>query len=404
MPGRLEEEVLKRVDQQGLITLAQQLIHIQTFDPPSDYSGIAARLQETLEGLGMETQVLEGSPGKRNVFGLRRGTGAEEKVFLLSGHTDVVPAGDRKNWSHDPFGAEIRDGWLWGRGSVDMKGAIAAQIFAAKAVIDSRVPLSGSFMLGYTVDDETGGPWGMKYVVEKGLSSVKWPKPTAHVLGEPNDLNISGSFKGRMWVRVSTSGKAAHGGQPDLGINAIDQMVKLVERFRTALRRQHPLMGKDTLNLGIIAGGEKVNMVPDRCTSHLDLRMCAPGTVDEYETSLRGMIEELKKEDPKFVVAEFQVYERRDPLEVDSSTPLIRTMTECIQSVREKESQFLGYLSAGDLYHTMKNGIPGAWIGPGNPKLQHQVDERIRVDELIDAAKIYTLLILRLCCRKGKDL
>jgi acetylornithine deacetylase/succinyl-diaminopimelate desuccinylase-like protein len=131
--------------------------------------------------------------------------------------------------------------------------------------------------------------------------------------------------------------------------------------------------------------------------------MCTPGTVDEYETSLRGMVEELKKEDPKFAVDEFQVYERRDPLEVDPSIPLIRTMAECIQSVRKKEPQFLGYLSAGDLYHTMKNGIPGAWIGPGNPKLQHQVDERIRVDELIDAAKIYTLLILRLCGQRGKD-
>jgi acetylornithine deacetylase/succinyl-diaminopimelate desuccinylase-like protein len=131
--------------------------------------------------------------------------------------------------------------------------------------------------------------------------------------------------------------------------------------------------------------------------------MCAPGTADEYENSLRRLIEELTKVDPKFAVAEFQVYERRDPLEVDPSTPLIRTMTECIQSVREKEPQFLGYLSAGDLYHTMKNGIPGAWIGPGNPKLQHQVDERIRLDELIDAAKIYTLLILHLCCRMGKN-
>ena len=404
MTERLEEEVLNRIDSDELIAFAQQLIHIQTFDPPADYSGIAACLRKTLQGLGMEAQVLEGSPGKKNVFGLRRGAGTGEEVFLLSGHTDVVPAGDRKNWSHDPFGAEIHDGWLWGRGSVDMKGAIAAQIFAAKAIIDSQVPLSGSFMLGYTVDDETGGPWGMKYVVEKGISSVGWPTPTAHVLGEPNDLNISGSFKGRMWFQVSTLGKAAHGGQPDLGINAIDQMTKLAQRFRSALRLQHPLMGQDTLNLGIITGGQKVNMVPDICTSHMDLRMCAPGKADDYEISLRGIVADLKKEDPNFAVSEFQVYEKRDPLEINPSAPLIHTMAECIQSVRKKEPRFLGYLSAGDVYHTMKNGIPGAWIGPGNPKLQHQVDERIRVDEMIDAAKIYALLILRLCRQTGKSL
>jgi acetylornithine deacetylase/succinyl-diaminopimelate desuccinylase-like protein len=132
--------------------------------------------------------------------------------------------------------------------------------------------------------------------------------------------------------------------------------------------------------------------------------MCAPGKADDYEISLRGIVADLKKEDPNFAVSEFQVYEKRDPLEINPSAPLIHTMAECIQSVRKKEPRFLGYLSAGDVYHTMKNGIPGAWIGPGNPKLQHQVDERIRVDEMIDAAKIYALLILRLCRQTGKSL
>jgi len=392
----MEEEILKRIDTQGLIELTRKLVRFQTINPPADYSEIAPYLQKVLSDVGMETQLLEGTPGKKNALGLRRGA-SEKKVLLLSGHTDVVPAGDLGQWEHDPFKGEIHDGWLWGRGSVDMKAAIAAQIFAAKAVIESKVPLASSFMVGCTVDDEIAGQWGMKYAIEKGLPSIGWPRPTAHVLGEANDLNLTGSFKGRLWVRVSTRGKSAHGGEPGLGVNAIDQMIRLVKRFQTITTLCHPLMGKDTLNLGILQGGQKVNIVPDTCTAHFDMRMCAPGTSSGYEKTMREMIEDLKKGDSTFEVSEFEIYEKRDPIEMDPSNQVLDVFRDCIRAVRKKEPQFLGSLSAGDLYHTMKNGIPGAWIGPGDPKLLHQTNERIRVEEIIEAAKIYALLILRYC-------
>ncbi len=392
----MEMEILNSIDRLGLIELTQKLIRFQTINPPADYSEIAPYLQKVLSDLGMEARILEGTPGKKNSFGLRRGV-SDKKVLLLSGHTDVVPAGDPKQWEHDPFKAEAYDGWLWGRGSVDMKAAIAAQIFAAKAVIESKAPLSSSFMLGFTVDDEIAGSWGMKYVIEKGLSSIGWPKPTAHVLGEANDLNLTGSFKGRLWARVTTKGKSAHGGEPGLGVNAIDRMIRLIERLRTITSLTHLLMGRDTLNLGILQGGQKVNIVPDTCTAHFDMRMCAPGTSDSYERKMREMIAELQKEDSTFEVSEFEIYEKRDPIEMDPSHPVLDTFRECIRSVSKKEARYFGSLSAGDLYHTMKNGIPGAWIGPGDPKLLHQANERIRVDEIIEAAKIYALLILRYC-------
>ena len=390
------EEILNRIDHQGLVELTQRLIQLQTINPPADYSEIAPYLQRVLSDMGMEARLLEGTPGKKNAFGLWRGA-SEKKVLLLSGHTDVVPTGDLKQWEHDPFKGEIHDGWLWGRGSVDMKAAIAAQIFAAKAVIESKIPLSSSFMLGFTVDDEIAGPWGMKYAVEKGLSSIGWPKPTAHVLGEANDLNLTGSFKGRLWVRVSTRGKSAHGGEPGLGVNAIDQMIRLVERFRTITSLTHPLMGRDTLNLGVLEGGRKVNIVPDACAAHFDMRMCAPGTSDSYEKKMREMIADLKKENPTFEVSEFEIYEKRDPIEMDQSHPVLDTFKESIRSVCKKEPRYFGSLSAGDLYHTLKNGIPGAWIGPGDPKLLHQANERIQVEEIVLAARIYALLILRYC-------
>jgi succinyl-diaminopimelate desuccinylase len=112
---------------------------------------------------------------------------------------------------------------------------------------------------------------------------------------------------------------------------------------------------------------------------------------------LRGVIEDTMREDPRLEVSEFEIYERRDPIEMDRDHPAIDVMKECIRFGTQKEPQFLGTLSAGDLYHTLKNGIPGAWIGPGDAQLLHRVDERIQVKEIVEAAKIYALLILRFC-------
>jgi succinyl-diaminopimelate desuccinylase len=156
-------------------------------------------------------------------------------------------------------------------------------------------------------------------------------------------------------------------------------------------------MGKDTLNLGVLQGGQKVNIVPDACTAHFDLRMCAPGKAEQYETLMRQKMEDLRREDSYFDISEFEIYEKRDPIEMDPSHPVLEPLRESIRTICKKEPRYLGSLSAGDLYHTMRNGIPGAWIGPGDPKLLHQVNERIRVEDVIKAAKIYALLILRYC-------
>jgi len=109
-------------------------------------------------------------------------------------------------------------------------------------------------------------------------------------------------------------------------------------------------------------------LVPDSCTAHIDLRMCAPGSADECEKSLRETIEALRREDAQFELSEFNIYERRDPIEMAQDHSVIQTMAECIQSIRKKKPRFLGSLSAGDVYHTMKNGIPGAWVGPGDAR------------------------------------
>jgi succinyl-diaminopimelate desuccinylase len=394
---RQEEKVVRSIDIKGMIDYAQRLIRSKSLNPPADYSEVSQIAFEEHSKLGLEVAFFEGRTGKINVFSLLRGSVPNGEVLCLSGHMDVVPAGDEKIWKYPPFGAEIRENKIWGRGAADMKCALAAQLYALAAVKRTAAPLRGSVMIGNTVDDETAGIWGMKYMIEKGLSTKGWPLPTFHVLGEANHLNITGSFKGRLWLHITTGGKSAHGGAPQTGINAIEKMIKLIEEFRKIPKTEHPLMGEDTFNLGILKGGAKVNIVPAECEAHLDFRMCSPADSESSLRQFKEVIQKLEGGDPHFRVSSLEAYERRDPVEVDFNHPLIEKVKLCIRDVVGKVPAMEGSLSAGDLYHCLKAGIPGIWVGPGDMNILHQTDEYLDLKEFIQAAKIYALLILRIC-------
>jgi succinyl-diaminopimelate desuccinylase len=392
-----EKKIIASINFEKMLNYAQRLIRSKSINPPADYSEIYLIVQEEIKKIGLEVETFEGHPGKINVFSLLRGTDPKGQVLCLSGHMDVVPAGDEASWKYPPFAAEIHDNKIWGRGSADMKCALAANLYALEAVKRAGIPLRGSVIVGNTVDDETAGIWGMKYMVEKGLASKGWPLPSFHVVGEANHLNITGSFKGRLWLRITTKGKAAHGGAPENGINAIDKMIQLISKIREIPRVTHPLMGRDTLNLGILKGGTKVNVVPADCEAHFDFRMCSPGNTTSALQWFQETIKKLKAEDPQFEVGDFEFYERRDPVEINFAQPAIEVAKSCIREVKGKAPALDGTLSAGDAYHSLKKGIPGVFLGPGDLKVLHQNNEFLDIDEMNQAAKVYALLILRLC-------
>jgi acetylornithine deacetylase/succinyl-diaminopimelate desuccinylase-like protein len=125
--------------------------------------------------------------------------------------------------------------------------------------------------------------------------------------------------------------------------------------------------------------------------------MCSPGNADEGEKRLRNIIRRLEKEDPDFHVEELEIYEIRDPVEISREHSLIQTMAQCVENITGRKPEFEGSLSAGDLYHVLKMGIPGAWIGAGNGSLRHAKNEHIAIQDLIEMTQVYILLILRLC-------
>lgn len=393
----LEEKVLANIDQQELLDLVIRLVGIDTQNPPADYSILFEIMLELYEGLGMETHIFMGEEGKPNVGGRWLGTGEKDDILLLSGHMDVVPAG--KGWAiENPLRPEICNGFLIGRGVADMKGSLAAQYIAAKALKKAGAVFKGSLYLFSTVDDETAGNMGLRYVIGQGLQNYGWAQPTFHILCEPTSLKLCVAFKGRMWIKITLTGKSAHGGNPSAGINAIEKMAKLIPDILALKRKEHPLMGIDTINLGTISGGTKTNVVADACTLTIDYRYVAPQTSAEIEARLRKVIADAAAKDPEISLSEFEVFERREPQEVAQQLDEMQLLQNITEEITGAPTAFSGVLSAGDAYWTITKGIPAVFYGPGSMSVAHTNKECINIKELTDAAKIFALYALRALC------
>jgi acetylornithine deacetylase/succinyl-diaminopimelate desuccinylase-like protein len=259
--------------------------------------------------------------------------------------------------------------------------------------MQSGVPLRGSVLFAATVDDETAGVWGMKHLKDQGFEETGWPAPTFHVVGEPTGLNLVGCFKGRLWIRVETAGLAAHGGDPSRGVNAIDKMVRIIQALPETLTGSHPLVGPDTFNVGTIQGGEKVNLVADRCQAALDLRIGPPRGSERVLEEVKERIEDLVASDGTFRIGEIDVFERKEPVEVDPRHPDVDRFRETVSSILGRPPEFGGTLAAGDLYYTLSRGEPGIYFGPGHMEMAHRPNEFIDLEEVRQACVVYAAAI-----------
>jgi succinyl-diaminopimelate desuccinylase len=392
----VEAKVLSFIDNERLIRLTQSLIRIPSTNPPADYSRISEVMREEMERIPIEVQIFEGEKGKPNVCGIIRGTDPRAPVLMVESHMDVVPAGE--GWKQDPFAGTLENGRIWGRGAIDTRDKLAIMIEATGALIKAGVRPKGTIILAATVDDETAGPMGTKYLLESGFKSKGWPVPTYHHLLEPSDnWDIYVSFKGRIWLTVKLRGKAAHGGMPEKGVSAIEKMLVFLERVLKIPRYEHPLMGRDTINVGTISGGQKTNIVAAECTCTIDYRFVGPATADEAKKRVQDILDQLSKEDPGFIVEEFSHFESRHPVESDPNHPFVMILSDCVKKITGRSPRIKGVLSAGDSYWSLLRGIPSHFSGTGMLSLAHTNQEHAVVEDLLAGARVLALFMIRVC-------
>jgi succinyl-diaminopimelate desuccinylase len=400
------------------VAFTSDLVRLPTVNPPGEsYDECARFIGATLTacGLDVEYHAAEGRPEhtpshpRINVVGTRRGRALRPLVHL-NGHFDVVPAGS--GWTVDPFGGEIRDGKIWGRGTCDMKAGIAAAVFAVEAIRRAGVDLNGSVEISGTVDEESGGFAGVAWLAEQ--KRIGAHRTDFVIIPEPFGVDrICVGHRGVYWFEIETRGRIAHGSMPFQGVNAIEHMSVLIDRMRTELGPRlaarataMPVVPAGarhaTLNINGIAGGQPVDAiqtpcVADRCRAVFDRRFLLEEGFDAARTEIVSLLKEMTAETPGFdaVLRDLMVVH---PTETPSGSPVTAAIERAVHRVLGREGRLVMSPGTYDHKHVARiAGVPHCVAyGPGALELAHQPDEHVAIADLVSATKVLALAVLDL--------
>jgi acetylornithine deacetylase/succinyl-diaminopimelate desuccinylase len=381
-----------------VLSLAGKRVRIPSHSQaPGRETEVARWLAGWLEKNGIEVTLRPVVEERPNVIAALKGTG-RGRALMLNGHLDTVPP---YTMSIDPFSGELKDGQIWGRGSADMKGACAAMAMALVTLRRSGIRLAGDLFFTGVINEELKSE-GSEDIVLNG------PKADAVIVGEPSELNPSVGHRGLEWIEIEVIGRAAHGGRPHLGINAISKMAAFIRKLETELpprlkARAHPLMGPPIFNLGVIHGGMQPSSVADRCILQLDRRLVPGETVASVFAELEEIIGLCRAEDPEFDARLRRIPDNMAtmdhlPMEFPLDHPLLEILEETVEEVTGRKPQrtcCTGWTDAALFSNQGKT--PALVLGPGTIAVAHGAEEHCPADQIVQAVLIYALAAVRFC-------
>ncbi len=387
-----KSEVFNQLGKEDPISLAQMMIRIDSENPPGKEKELADFMADILRAAGLETIEYDFKPKRPNVVGVYHSR-SSVRSLIFNGHLDTVPFGDLGKWATNPLSGDIKDGRLYGRGSADMKSSIAAFISALRAILRSKVELGGDIVIALTSDEEDSC-LGAKDILEKGYHA------SAAIVGEPSGLQINIAHKGFARFSLTTYGKLAHSSNPDEGVNAIYKMSKAINRLEEIAAsyshssNSHPFLGKPTLSVGVIRGGAKDNIVPDSCEITIDRRLLPDESPQDVEGELKAELAKIARDDPQFRF-KLELYNSQPASETDLSEEIVKTAKKAIKETVNIEPRVEGMPATTEMSHFVKAGIPTIILGCGDIKMAHTINENLPVQQIIDASKIYAMILLK---------
>jgi succinyl-diaminopimelate desuccinylase len=391
-------------DREMLVGFLRGFLRARSPNPPGDTREATRYITDFLDAKGVTFDVVGPDPEKPNVVS-SFDSPVEGRRLVLNGHIDVFPVGNEEGWSHDPWGGELVDGKIYGRGACDMKAGTTTSIYTYLVLHELREQLKGSVTLTAVSDEETGGALGAGWLIE----NIPETLGDCCINGEPSSpYTIRFGEKGIMWLRVRVQSKGGHGAYPHLSVNPIKVASKLItelevlndipvpypENLKKAIDEGHEaaekalgeggaeVMGRVSVNIGTIEGGLKVNVIPRECSFEVDLRL-PPGLSKD---DVLPRVEEIVSRHPG---ASVEVTRYNGPLWSPPDSEMA--------SIMRRNSRLLGVdpvpivsLGGSDLKFWRSKGIPSYYYGPMNHGMG-TVDEYVEVDEFIHIVKVHLL-------------
>jgi len=384
-----EQSVLDRIDEDLLVRVTRNLLQATGQNPPGAEAATVSALSAAGIELGLDVVATRVEPGRDNLSIIL--AGGNGPGLLLLGHTDVVPVGD--GWTKDPFGGEIADGRIYGRGASDMKGGLAAALVALAAL--RGTDLGGPVELAALVDEEETGKGIRSYI---GTASRSW---LGCITAEPTELQTIIGARGDSYLRVEIHGRASHAGNPADGANAIygaAAVVAEIERLHAELAlTPHPLLGPASWSVGQIQGGTGGSIVPAECVIVADRRLLPGESPAAVLDDLRARVAGLRLEERGLSV-DLGMPMEMPPFATPADADLVRVTDAALADVGGPGLPLGGWTAACDGGFIARDlGVPVVVLGPGSVTWQaHRADESVAVVELATAARAYALTALRL--------
>jgi acetylornithine deacetylase/succinyl-diaminopimelate desuccinylase family protein len=403
-PHRIITEFLSGTREAQTRFLAE-LVKVPSDNPPGDCLAHAERAAALLQDLGFEVERHAVPEAQVKALGMVRATNlivrrrfGDGPVIALNAHGDVVPPGE--GWTHDPYGAEIVDGWMYGRGVAVSKSDFATYAYALLALDKAAAAgarLAGTVELHLTYDEEVGGEIGPKWLIEEGISSPDL------ALGAGFSYAVVNAHNGCLHLEVRVDGRSAHAAMPFTGVDALQAATHILSalyEWRKSLAKRTsdiPGIGSPQLTIGLIKGGINTNVVPDRVIFRLDRRMIPEENPDQVEAELRTLIAEAADANPEAAVSVRRILLAEPLLPLDGGRQLTELLCAHASRIMGEPVTAKGVPLYTDARHYAAAGIPVVLYGAGPHTIQeanaHRADERLPLDDLYKATQVVALAL-----------
>ncbi|MHA1191180.1 MAG: M20 family metallopeptidase [Promethearchaeota archaeon] len=373
---------IPKTPKEEIINSLRRLVQIPSENPPGSTEDIANFIISDIltEEVGFRNEIITHVKNGVKLHNLVSKIGDGDTKIVFSGHFDVVPSGTYSSWTFPPFSAEIKDDYIYGRGSADMKGGLVSLLYTMKNI--SKIPDlldNCTFIFAGTADEEAGMTGSLE-LKKRGITR----NASFMIVAEPTNMKIGIAEKGLLWVALRIKGKPAHSSIPHEGINAIECALEILPQIhRSIIPLENNILGKSTVNIGKIQGGSVINMVPEIVELELDFRLVP-------EEDPEKVIQKLKQINVEPCALELVHLKDLPALQTDFNHPLVKKL------LKLANTELIGLPYATDAANLVdpKHPIPFIIFGPGNPKFIHAYNERVKIKDVCNATDFLTRALI----------
>jgi len=404
---RALDRVFGQISADEVVELTRALVRIPSVyrpgDPGANEAEVAGFVATWFKREGLPVEVQEVAPGRPNVLSWLGEKSAGRRCLLLEGHTDVVTEGDPQEWTWPPFGAELRDGRIYGRGAADMKSGLAAAMVTLAAFKRAGVTPNGKLVVGALVDEEDG-MIGVRHLVKTAAGR----ELDAAIICEPEENELCLEQRGVVWARIRARGRMAHGAMPEAGVNPITALGAVLRETPALEKRLRKLCQKarylkpPTVTPTIVqapprgVGAPQSNVIPALAEMTLDVRLTPGIDADGLRSEIEALCRRAEAAVPGVKLEWEPVNAFRLATSVDKAEPLVQAMIHGVRKATGRAPRYGGVPGSTDgTILRMELGIPIVTCGPGNRLIPHQVDEYVDVQQVVDAARVYAASALK---------